>query len=165
MSDVNWWLMALAFLLGVILTVALTIRRVKREVPVYGALGRGPSTGAGGGLDEATSKLPKAGTAAAGAAAAGAAAFGASKFTGGGKDPESEAAGAGEGEKPYGAGSLRTEGTATAPEGYTVKGNEDSMLYHTAESPSYQQTVAEIWFVDEESAIQGGFHRWDSGQR
>ena len=42
MQNVNWWLMALAFLLGLILTLSLLIRRVKREVPEYGALGRGP---------------------------------------------------------------------------------------------------------------------------
>ena len=43
MSDVNWWLMALAFVLGLVLTFALTVRRVTREVPVYEALGRGPA--------------------------------------------------------------------------------------------------------------------------
>ena len=32
--DVNWWLMSLAFLLGLLLTLALTIRKVTREVPV-----------------------------------------------------------------------------------------------------------------------------------
>ena len=34
MKDVNGWLMALAFLLGMILTFAMMIRRVTREVPV-----------------------------------------------------------------------------------------------------------------------------------
>lgn len=32
--DPNWWLMVLAFVLGLALTFALMIRRVKREVPV-----------------------------------------------------------------------------------------------------------------------------------
>ena len=31
--DLNWWLMALAFLLGLLLTFAMMIRRVTREVP------------------------------------------------------------------------------------------------------------------------------------
>jgi hypothetical protein len=35
MSDVNWWLMALAFVLGFVLTLAMTVRWVRREVPVY----------------------------------------------------------------------------------------------------------------------------------
>jgi uncharacterized membrane protein ArfC len=34
MGQVNYWLVGLAFLLGLLLTFALTIRRVKREVPV-----------------------------------------------------------------------------------------------------------------------------------
>lgn len=33
MHDVNWWLMAVAFVLGLILTLFLTIGRVKGEVP------------------------------------------------------------------------------------------------------------------------------------
>src|SRR5262249_29267948 len=43
------------------------------------------------------------------------------------------------------------------------KGNEDSMLYHTTESPSYKQTIAELWFRDVKSAERAGFARWDSG--
>ncbi|BBY31875.1 hypothetical protein [Mycolicibacterium sediminis] len=34
MSDVNWWLTAVAFVLGGALTVTFTVRRVVREVPV-----------------------------------------------------------------------------------------------------------------------------------
>ena len=55
--------------------------------------------------------------------------------------------------------------TATAPDGgYTVKGNEDSMLYPTTDSPSYKQTIAEVWFRDVETAENAGFSRWDSGK-
>ena len=68
-------------------------------------------------------------------------------------------------EAPFGAGSVRlASGSAAAPTGYTVKGNEDSMLYHTTESPSYKVTIAEIWFADVESAEKAGFNRWDSGK-
>ena len=35
MQNVNGWLMALAFVLGLVLTLFLLIRRVKREVPEY----------------------------------------------------------------------------------------------------------------------------------
>jgi uncharacterized membrane protein ArfC len=38
MPELNWWLMALAFLLGLALTFAMMIRRVTREVPVIGAI-------------------------------------------------------------------------------------------------------------------------------
>ena len=48
--------------------------------------------------------------------------------------------------------------------GYTIKGNEDSMLYHSPESPSYKQTIAEVWFRDVETAEKAGFARWDSGK-
>ncbi|WP_135452710.1 hypothetical protein [Mycobacterium sp. DL99] len=195
MSDLNWWLMALAFVLGLVLTLALTLRRVKREVPVYGALGRRPDAAAAAGdgkaaaaggtagaatavADDATTKLPRvgsgdepttqlpkvtsAGAAAAGAAAAGAA--GAAKFASGGGAHEA----AGDGvkvveETPYGAGSVRVSGAGT-PTGYLIKGNEDSMLYHSPESPSYSVTIAEIWFADVESAEEAGFNRWDSGK-
>ena len=34
MGYVNYWLVVVAFLLGLLLTLAMTIRRVKREVPV-----------------------------------------------------------------------------------------------------------------------------------
>lgn len=192
MSDVNWWLMALAFVLGLVLTLALTLRRVKREVPVYGALGRRPepTAAARGGTaaaatavaDEPTTKLPKVGTgdepttklpkatsagaAAAGVAAAGAA--GAAAFASGGGAHEAAEDSAGEDvkvveETPYGAGSVRVSGAGT-PAGYLIKGNEDSMLYHSPESPSYSVTVAEIWFADVESAEKAGFNRWDSGK-
>nr|CRL80428.1 exported or membrane protein [Mycolicibacter nonchromogenicus] len=192
MSDVNWWLMALAFVLGLVLTLALTLRRVKREVPVYGALGRRPepTPAARGGTaaaatavaDEPTTKLPKAGTGdepttklpkatSAGAAAAGAAgagAAGAAAFASGGGAHEAAEDSAGEDvkvveETPYGAGSVRVSGAGT-PAGYLIKGNEDSMLYHSPESPSYSVTVAEIWFADVESAEKAGFNRWDSGK-
>ncbi len=129
MRDVNWWLMALAFILGLVLTLFLMIRRVKREVPEYATL-------------------------AAGAGAAGAGAAGAATLAGGAVEAE-----------PYGAGSIRVKGTATAPDGgYTVKGNEDSMLYHAPESPSYKQTIAEVWFRDVPTAEAAGFNRWDSGK-
>jgi uncharacterized membrane protein ArfC len=44
MDDVNGWLIVLAFLLGLLLTSALMIRRVTREVPVGGAAVSGEET-------------------------------------------------------------------------------------------------------------------------
>ncbi len=135
MQNVNWWLMVLSFLLGLVLTLFLLIRRVKREVPVYASPGAGAATG----------------VAAAGAAGV----AGAAKLKGGAGVLEDE---------PYGAGSVRVKGTATAPDGgYTVKGNEDSMLYHTTDSPSWKQTIAEIWFRNVKDAERAGFAHWDSG--
>lgn len=156
MNDVNWWLMAPAFLLGLLLTFAFMIRRVKREVPIY-AEGRAARAGAGAKLKRPDVDVEgrggkTTGTVAAGAAA-GAAGAAAAKFTGGKA-----------GKEPYGSGSLRLAAGASAPSGYTIKGNEDSMLYHTPDSPSYKQTIAELWFRDEATAERAGFTRWDKGE-
>ncbi len=44
-----------------------------------------------------------------------------------------------------------------APEGFTVKGNADSMKYHVEGSRWYDQTVAEVWFRSAEAAEAAGF--------
>ncbi|NYE95237.1 large subunit ribosomal protein L17 [Psychromicrobium silvestre] len=44
-----------------------------------------------------------------------------------------------------------------APEGFDIKGNEDSMKYHVAGSRWYDQTVAEVWFATAEDAKAAGF--------
>ncbi len=59
---------------------------------------------------------------------------------------------------PFGEGShAPLEDPATAPEGYPVKGNADSMKFHTPESPYYDRTVAEVWFATAEAAEAAGF--------
>jgi hypothetical protein len=45
------------------------------------------------------------------------------------------------------------------PTGYTIKGNERSMKYHTPDSNSYGRTIAQIWFDSEEAAERAGFSR------
>ena len=206
MQDVNWWLMALAFLLGLVLSLALMIRRVKREVPEYATLAAGAAAAGAAGAgaaklkggrgsvdvdadetatqrgprvdadadDSATQRVQKIdadadtsaakpGAVAAGAAAAGAAGgVAAAKFADTSSDETAKIASVKE--EPYGPGSVRVAAGAGAPSGYDIKGNEDSMLYHTIESPSYKQTIAEVWFRDEPTAEAAGFHRWDSGK-
>ncbi|MFZ1410056.1 MAG: 50S ribosomal protein L17 [Micropruina sp.] len=46
---------------------------------------------------------------------------------------------------------------AEPPAGFEIKGNEDSMKYHTPESPWYAATIAEVWFKTEEAAQKAGF--------
>ncbi len=59
---------------------------------------------------------------------------------------------------PFGEGShAPLEDSATAPDGYDIKGNADSMKYHTPESPYYERTVAEVWFATAEAAEAAGF--------
>ncbi len=45
------------------------------------------------------------------------------------------------------------------PAGYTIKGNERSMKYHTAEAAGYDRTNADVWFNSEEAAQAAGFTR------
>ncbi|WP_336275738.1 sunset domain-containing protein [Nocardioides sp. B-3] len=53
------------------------------------------------------------------------------------------------------------EGGASPHESFTIKGNADSMLFHTTESPYYGRTIAEVWFDSEDRARAAGFTRWD----
>jgi hypothetical protein len=132
MDYAHWGLMALAFVLGLVLTFALMIRRVKVEVPVTttgAAAGAGAAESKTAGSESETKKMPA--------------------VT----------------EAPYGAGSARAGGDGSGPSGWLVKGNEQSKLYHTPDSPSYEQTVAEVWFKDEESAVQAGFAPWHKGKK
>jgi len=66
--------------------------------------------------------------------------------------PAAEAA-----EGPYGPDSAAPLEDGAAPAGFDIKGNQNSMKYHTAESPWYAQTVAEVWFRTEEAAEAAGF--------
>ena len=45
----------------------------------------------------------------------------------------------------------------TPPKGYDIKGNADSMKFHTPESQWYDQTKAEVWFNSVEAAEAAGF--------
>ena len=121
---VNWWLVALAFALGLVITLAFIVRRVERS-----------------------------GVAAASGVAA-------TKLVDTGDDSDTEEVADG----PHGAGSAKPGVGGSGPDGWTVKGNEDSKLYHSPESPSYQRTIAEVWFRDVETAEAAGFNRWDSGK-
>lgn len=127
----NWWLVALSFVLGLVLTGVFMIRRVAREVPVYG-------TGA-------TTVTPVATVV--------------SKVVEPEAPPAVEAPPA-----PHGPGSAGPGAGGSGPQGWTVKGNEESKLYHSTESPSYGVTRAEVWFRDVETAEAAGFNRWDSGK-
>jgi large subunit ribosomal protein L4 len=62
---------------------------------------------------------------------------------------------------PYGAGSAAALADGSAPAGFTIKGNADSMLFHTTDSPYYGRTKAEAWFATEADAERAGFKRWD----
>ncbi|MDR7087584.1 Tfp pilus assembly protein FimV [Aeromicrobium panaciterrae] len=57
-------------------------------------------------------------------------------------------------------GSARPLSGGRAPSAaYKIKGNEDSMIYHTPDSPFYGQTIAETWFRTEAAAVAAGFRK------
>jgi hypothetical protein len=152
---VNWWLVALAFVLGLVITGAFMIRRVEREVPVSAVAGAAGAAGAASAakLVDSGSDFPQAEKVTETATTETATTETAAAATAPVVEP------------PYGEGSLRLAvASADAPSGYTIKGNEDSMLYHSAESPTFERTIAEVWFRDVETAEAAGFNRWDSGK-
>ena len=60
-------------------------------------------------------------------------------------------------EAPFGEGSAAPKADGSAPEGFTIKGNQGSMKFHTPDSPWYGRTKAEVWFTTEEAAKAAGF--------
>jgi large subunit ribosomal protein L22 len=56
-------------------------------------------------------------------------------------------------------GSVLPDGDGNGPETHPIKGNADSMLYHTPDSRYYGATKAEVWFDTEEHAEAAGFGR------
>jgi large subunit ribosomal protein L17 len=67
-------------------------------------------------------------------------------------------------EHPYGAGSHAALEDGSEPEGFPIKGNADSNLYHVPGSSHYDRTVAEVWFRTEEDAEKAGFAKPPSQQ-
>jgi large subunit ribosomal protein L4 len=58
---------------------------------------------------------------------------------------------------PYGSQSHAPLADGSQPEGFPVKGNADSMLYHVPGSSFYARTEAEVWFASAEAAEAAGF--------
>jgi hypothetical protein len=68
-------------------------------------------------------------------------------------------------EGPYGPGSAMPDEDGAGPHGWQVKGNSGSMLFHTPDSPGYDNTRAEVWFESEDAARAAGFAHWDRKRR
>ncbi|WP_106507389.1 50S ribosomal protein L4 [Brachybacterium timonense] len=71
--------------------------------------------------------------------------------------PATATAAAADVDAPYGEGSAAALADGSAPEGFTIKGNKDSMKFHTEDSPWYGRTKAEVWFATTEAAEAAGF--------
>ncbi len=59
--------------------------------------------------------------------------------------------------RDFGPGSHAVLEDGSEPDGFPIKGNADSMLYHVPGSSHYDRTVAEVWFDTAESAEAAGF--------
>ncbi|WP_122262767.1 50S ribosomal protein L17 [Ornithinimicrobium cerasi] len=66
-------------------------------------------------------------------------------------------ASAGAGARDFGPDSRPATEDGTAPEGFDVKGNANSMKYHVPGSRWYEQTEAEVWFSSGDAAEAAGF--------
>ena len=65
-----------------------------------------------------------------------------------------------EDDSPHGPGShAPLADVSEMPEGYAIKGNAQSMLYHEPDSRYYEATKAEVWFDTVESAEAAGFSK------
>lgn len=71
--------------------------------------------------------------------------------------PQAETTAEAVAEAPFGEGSALPLEDGSAPEGFAVKGNKDSMKYHTEDSPWFGRTKAEVWFTTPEAAEAAGF--------
>ena len=57
----------------------------------------------------------------------------------------------------YGPDSAAPLEDGSAPEGFDIKGNKDSMKFHRPDGQWYDATVAEVWFRTAEAAEEAGF--------
>ena len=60
-------------------------------------------------------------------------------------------------EGEYGPDSAAALEDGSAPEGFEVKGNKNSMKFHAPTSPWYSRTAAEVWFKTSDAAEKAGF--------
>ncbi|MFI5713693.1 hypothetical protein [Kribbella sp. NPDC051620] len=77
-------------------------------------------------------------------------------------EPEAEVQAKAEPVRPgrYGEGSAEAVPHQGPPDGFTIKGNAQSMLFHTPDSPYYGRTKAEVWFRSEADAERAGFTKY-----
>jgi hypothetical protein len=60
----------------------------------------------------------------------------------------------------YGEGSADAVAHQGPPDGFTIKGNTQSKLFHTPDSPYYGRTKPQVWFRTEADAERAGFTKY-----
>lgn len=169
-ADMHWWLVGLAFVLGMVLTFTMMVYPAKYQVPVGastrggGAKSRPPAKKtAAGDVRRTRPRVPKV-TSTAKAPV--------------GEELPTQQIPVAEGSlmepikvaeellipsaqfAPYGPGSVRADADGGGPPGWLVKGRSDTRLYYTADDPEYDPTVAQVWFEDEDAAARAFFTPW-----
>jgi uncharacterized membrane protein ArfC len=180
MSHVHWVLFAVSFALGLVLTFGLTLRSVKRHAPVGPSGGESdpPTTQMSSDIEPPTTmipveteppttmipvemalpttKIPVAKDAPT------------TKIPAANRPPRKRPPGA-KGSPtrkiavpyaPFGPGSARADTRGNGPSGWMVKGRSDTRLYYTPDDATYDRTVAQVWFRDEDSAVRAHFTPW-----
>lgn len=67
---------------------------------------------------------------------------------------------------PYGPNSAKPAANGDAPsDDFAVKAKVSSKLFHTAKSPYFSRTKADVWFKSEADAEGAGFQAWDHKKR
>jgi uncharacterized membrane protein ArfC len=160
MNHVHWWLFGLSFAMGLVLTLALLGRPAKRKVaqdnppipdppttrivadpPTTRVVTEPPTTKIPADIESRTTKIP---------VAKSVPAAGESPTRRIGVPPPA----------PYGPGSAQPGPDGRGPAGWLVKARIDTRLYYTPDNPTYDPTVAQVWFSDEQSALRAGFTPW-----
>ena len=62
-------------------------------------------------------------------------------------------------------GLARAGAEGAGPAGWLVKGRSDTRLYYTPDDATYERTVAQVWFKDEQSAMRAYFTPWRESSR
>src|ERR1700742_378528 len=66
---------------------------------------------------------------------------------------------------PFGYGSSRAGADGAGPSGWLVKGRTDTRHYFAPEDEPYDQTVAQVWFKDEQAATRALFTPWSKSSK
>jgi uncharacterized membrane protein ArfC len=159
MNHVHWWLFGLSFAMGLTLTLSLIITSAKRQAPVripkIDPANSEPLTTTIPVTDQRTTTIPvtEQRTTTIPVTEQRTTKIPIAKELPTTKIPVSQPA-------PYGTGSADATPDGDGPAGWLVKGRSDSKLYYTPEDPTYDQTIAQVWFEDEKSAERAGFMPW-----
>ena len=175
MSHVHWALLAVSFALGTVVTFVLTMRSVKRHAPVGTSWDESepPTTLMPVETEPPTTLMPVE-TEPPTALIPAAQDPPTTKIPAANRPPRKRPPGA-KGSRtgkiavvpyaPFGPGSARADARGHGPSGWMVKGRSDTRLYYTPDDATYDRTIAQVWFRDEDSAVRALFTPWRTSSK